>query len=223
MPDPNQPENNPTSSQDSADSFRRVRRADNAFEQIIEEGLRDKSEEVRQGVEEIIDRWATVFHEPPKRDGPPPGFVKCPTCGEFNGETLWENLTWLGPDEEARPGEIIRVRCLCNGTLCQRCKKNTVHASGSSSYEESTNRIGHWPWFSGLAPCRECREKEKRKESMTDVTGDFNRVVMEHTVESLEEFERKLQETMASPFYRERMAGYTELWITGSREVLRIL
>lgn len=58
---------------------------------------------------------------------------------------------------------------------------------------------------------------------MTDVTGDFNRVVMEHTVESLEEFERKLQETMASPFYRERMAGYTELWITGSREVLRIL
>jgi hypothetical protein len=58
---------------------------------------------------------------------------------------------------------------------------------------------------------------------MTDVTGDFNRVIMEHTAESLEEFEKKMQETMGSPMYRERMAGYTELWITGSREVLRLV
>ena len=57
---------------------------------------------------------------------------------------------------------------------------------------------------------------------MTDVTGDFNRVIMEHTAESLEEFEKRMQETMGSPMYRERMAGYTELWITGNREVLRV-
>ena len=58
---------------------------------------------------------------------------------------------------------------------------------------------------------------------MTDVTGDFNRVIMEHTADSLEEFEKRMQETMGSPMYRERMAGYTELWITGSREVLRVV
>jgi hypothetical protein len=58
---------------------------------------------------------------------------------------------------------------------------------------------------------------------MSDVTGDFNRVIMEHTAESLEEFEKRMQETMGSPLYRERMAGYTELWITGSREVLRVV
>jgi len=58
---------------------------------------------------------------------------------------------------------------------------------------------------------------------MTDVTGDFNRVIMEHTAESLEEFEKRMQETMGSPMYRERMAGYTELWTTGSREVLRVI
>ncbi len=58
---------------------------------------------------------------------------------------------------------------------------------------------------------------------MNDVTGDFNRVIMEHTAESLEEFEKRMQETMGSPMYRERMAGYTELWITGSREVLRVV
>jgi hypothetical protein len=57
---------------------------------------------------------------------------------------------------------------------------------------------------------------------LTDLTGDFNRVIMEHTAESMGEFEKRMQETMASPLYRERMAGYTELWITGSREILRV-
>ena len=58
---------------------------------------------------------------------------------------------------------------------------------------------------------------------MTDVTGDFNCVIMEHSAESLAEFENKMQETMGSPLYRERMAGYTKLWITGSREILRLV
>jgi len=58
---------------------------------------------------------------------------------------------------------------------------------------------------------------------MTDVTGDFNRVIMEHTAESLEEFEKRMQETMGSPLYRERMAGYTELWLTGHREILQVM
>ena len=58
---------------------------------------------------------------------------------------------------------------------------------------------------------------------MTDLTGDFNRVVMEHTAETVAEFEKRMQETMGSQQYRERMAGYTELWITGSREILRVV
>jgi hypothetical protein len=56
---------------------------------------------------------------------------------------------------------------------------------------------------------------------LTDVTGDFNQVVMEFT-NNLGEIEKRMQETMGSPKYREKMAGYTELWITGSREILRI-
>lgn len=58
---------------------------------------------------------------------------------------------------------------------------------------------------------------------MTDLTGDFNRVVMEHTAENLAEFESRMQEIMASPMYRERMAGYTELWLTGNRQILRVV
>ena len=57
---------------------------------------------------------------------------------------------------------------------------------------------------------------------LTDVAGDFNQVVMEFTAENLAEIEKRMQETMNSPTYRERMAGYTELWITGSREIFRI-
>ncbi len=57
---------------------------------------------------------------------------------------------------------------------------------------------------------------------LTDLTGDFNRVIMEYTAGSLDEFEKKMQEIMASPTYRERMAGYTEHCITGSREILRV-
>jgi hypothetical protein len=57
---------------------------------------------------------------------------------------------------------------------------------------------------------------------LTDLTGDFNRVVMEHTAENLAEFEKRMQEVMSSQTYREKMAGYTELWITGSREILRV-
>jgi hypothetical protein len=58
---------------------------------------------------------------------------------------------------------------------------------------------------------------------LTDLAGDFNQVVMEFTAQNMAEIERRLQETMGSAMYRERMAGYTELWITGSREILRIV
>jgi len=58
---------------------------------------------------------------------------------------------------------------------------------------------------------------------MTDATGDFNRVIMEHTVESLDEFEKKRQEIMSSPTYREQMANTIDLWVSGSRDILRIV
>jgi hypothetical protein len=58
---------------------------------------------------------------------------------------------------------------------------------------------------------------------MTDLTGDFNCVVMEHSAESLGEFEKRMQDVMSSQMYREKMAGYTELWMTGSREILRVV
>jgi hypothetical protein len=57
---------------------------------------------------------------------------------------------------------------------------------------------------------------------MTDVTGEFNRVLLETEVQSLAELERRMEEYSANPASRERMKGFTELYLTGSREVLRI-
>jgi hypothetical protein len=58
---------------------------------------------------------------------------------------------------------------------------------------------------------------------MTDVTGGFNTVVMEYTAESLAELETRMQALMGSPEYKEKMAGYTELWTSGSRQILRVV
>jgi hypothetical protein len=58
---------------------------------------------------------------------------------------------------------------------------------------------------------------------LTDLTGDFNRVVMEFEVENLGEFEANLRRYATDPAVREKMAGYTDLWITGSREIFQVV
>ena len=57
---------------------------------------------------------------------------------------------------------------------------------------------------------------------LTDLTGDFNRVVLEYEAENVGEFEARMQDYATNQVFREKMAGYTELWQTGSREILRI-
>lgn len=57
---------------------------------------------------------------------------------------------------------------------------------------------------------------------LTDVTGDFNQVVMEHEVESLAEFEALMQRYASDPQIREKAKGYTEHWLTGKRELFRL-
>ena len=58
---------------------------------------------------------------------------------------------------------------------------------------------------------------------MTDMTGQFNRVVFEHSVENLADLEARLQKYATDPAIKEKMKGYTDLWETGSRELLRVM
>ena len=57
---------------------------------------------------------------------------------------------------------------------------------------------------------------------LTDLTGDFNRVVLEYEAENVGEFETRMKEYATNAKFREKMVGYTDLWITGSREILQI-
>jgi hypothetical protein len=115
----------------------------------------------------------------------PPGFERCPDCGEYNGRTAARHLSWeLPPDpfedmsrevedwlrekkseiaQTMDPGQVISVTCLCHGPLCRRCGVTRMHKPGSNSYEPETNTIGHWPGICGMMPCEACREEMERK------------------------------------------------------------
>ncbi|MEP7367120.1 MAG: hypothetical protein ABI972_27995 [Acidobacteriota bacterium] len=58
---------------------------------------------------------------------------------------------------------------------------------------------------------------------LTDMTGDFNRVVLEYEAENPTEFEARMKEYMSGTEMREKMKGYTELYMTGSREVMQVV
>jgi len=54
---------------------------------------------------------------------------------------------------------IVTLSCLCWGILCGRCKKNRVYRPISNTYNPESNRLEHVPWFGGMMPCDECRNK----------------------------------------------------------------
>jgi len=57
---------------------------------------------------------------------------------------------------------------------------------------------------------------------LTDLTGDFNRVILEYEAENMGEFEARMKEYATNQAFRDKMKGYTDLWTTGSREILQI-
>ena len=73
----------------------------------------------------------------------------------------------------------------------------------------------HMKEMGQLGNMRNCRV-------MTDVTGDFNHVVMEHEVESLADFEAMMQKYASDPQIREKMKGYLDLWTSGKRELFSL-
>lgn len=58
---------------------------------------------------------------------------------------------------------------------------------------------------------------------LTDVTGEFNRVILEYEAEGIIEFEARMKHYMAEGPFRDKMKGYTDHWDTGSREILQVV
>ncbi len=57
---------------------------------------------------------------------------------------------------------------------------------------------------------------------LTDVTGDFNRVVLEYEAANMGEFEENMKHYATDEAFRAKMKGYTDLYVTGHREILQI-
>jgi len=58
---------------------------------------------------------------------------------------------------------------------------------------------------------------------LTDFVGPFNTVVMETEVENLEEHGRRMKEHMQKSGIGERMNGYTDLYVSGNREIYQVV
>ena len=58
---------------------------------------------------------------------------------------------------------------------------------------------------------------------LTDLTGEFNRVVLEYEAENLAEFDARLKQYATDENLRDKMKGYTDLYVTGTREILQIV
>ena len=57
---------------------------------------------------------------------------------------------------------------------------------------------------------------------MTDMTGVYNRVVLETEVGSLAALEKRMQEYADNKAMHEKLKGYTDLYRTGGREIFRV-
>jgi len=65
---------------------------------------------------------------------------------------------------------------------------------------------------------------------MTDLVGNYNTVVMEMQVESLADFEKQMEEYRSGkpdpkmdPKTAEEMSKYTEMFVSGRREIFQIV
>lgn len=56
---------------------------------------------------------------------------------------------------------------------------------------------------------------------LTDVTGEFNRVILEYEVAGIGDFEAQLKDYATNETIRAALKGYTELYRTGHRELLQ--
>ena len=72
--------------------------------------------------------------------------------------------------------------------------------------------------------------KDKRVKVMTDLVGKYNTVVMEMEMKNLEEFEKEMEEYQSGkmeekmdPELAEEMSHYHEMFISGRREIFRIV
>lgn len=57
---------------------------------------------------------------------------------------------------------------------------------------------------------------------LTDLTGSFNHVVLEFVAQDFAEFEASMKDYHTNEAFRDKMKGYADLYVTGTREIFQI-
>jgi hypothetical protein len=58
---------------------------------------------------------------------------------------------------------------------------------------------------------------------LTDFVGPYNTVIWEVEINELGDFEKMMKEYASKPDLEKKMAGYTEMYMTGKREIYRVV
>ena len=66
-------------------------------------------------------------------------------------------------------------------------------------------------------------EPRMKARVMTDAVGAFNTVVLETEVAEFAEFDRIMKEYSEKNEIRDRLKGYTDLWVKGRREIYKVV
>lgn len=93
------------------------------------------------------------------------GLIKCPTCEEYKGKVNARELNWENDSSYKSSDQQIGISCLCQGILCPKCGKNRIHRPVSNFFNSKSNTVEHWPYFTGMMGCRECREINNPRQS----------------------------------------------------------
>jgi len=67
------------------------------------------------------------------------------------------------------------------------------------------------------------QEKDFKVRVLTDAVGEYNTVVFETEMKDLAALDARMKMYAERTDMRQKMAGYTDLWTSGHREVLKVV
>jgi len=95
----------------------------------------------------------------------PEGLSRCTVCDEYRGVMALNSVPGFSSSiyRYEDPSTPLTVQCICDGILCRTCKKNRIHRPISNTWDERGG-FGHWPYFTAMMPCKECRTKKAKED-----------------------------------------------------------
>jgi hypothetical protein len=89
--------------------------------------------------------------------------------------------------------------------------------------EVFTAKPGHASKLVAMMKAANAAYPAMKSRVLTDYAAEFNTVVLEAEVADMAEFDRHMHEYQTNTALRETLKGYTDLWLTGRREVYRVV